>query len=119
MPDDASNPTTVTVDRDGEVLVVTIDRPEARNAVDRSTAAALVAAFEAFERDDACAVAVLTGAHGQFCAGADLKVIGTSRSTRVSLDAADPGPMGTTRMTLSKPVIAAVEGHAVAGGLEL
>ena len=110
---------TVGVRREGPVLVVTIDRPEAANAVDGPTAAALVAAFEEFDADDGASVAVLTGADGQFCAGADLKAIGTSRSTRVSVDPADSGPMGPTRMVLSKPVIAAVEGHAVAGGLEL
>ena len=105
--------------RNGPVFVVTINRQAARNAVDRPTAAALVAAFEEFEADADLATAVLTGANGQFCAGADLKAIGTSRSTKVSLDPAHSGPMGPTRMVLSKPVIAAVEGHAVAGGLEL
>jgi enoyl-CoA hydratase len=101
----------------GAVTVVTIDRPEARNAVDRPTAAALAAAFRTFEADTTQHVAVLTGAHGTFCAGADLKAFGTERANSVSTDG--DGPMGPTRMELAKPVIAAVEGHAVAGGLEL
>ncbi|QXC63494.1 crotonase/enoyl-CoA hydratase family protein [Aquihabitans sp. G128] len=101
----------------GPVRVITIARPEARNAVDGPTAAALEAAFAAFDVDDAVAVAVLTGAGGTFCAGADLKGISEGRGNRVAEDG--PGPMGPTRMLLSKPVIAAVEGHAVAGGIEL
>jgi enoyl-CoA hydratase/carnithine racemase len=111
---------TVHYDVEGPVAVVTIDRPEARNAVDRPTADALADAFTRFDADDALAVAVLTGAHGTFCAGADLKAMaepGGGRVNRVALDG--DGPMGPTRMHLSKPVIAAVEGHAVAGGLEL
>ncbi len=111
-----TSPTVCTEDR-GPVRVVTIDRPEVRNAVDRPTADALEAAFAAFDTDPAAAVAVLTGAGGTFCAGADLKGIGEGRGNRVTADG--PGPMGPTRMLLSKPVIAAVEGHAVAGGLEL
>src|SRR5687767_10176304 len=106
------------VEPDG-VLVVTVDRPEVRNAVDRPTADALVAAFRAFDTDDSLLVAVLTGAGGTFCAGADLKAVASGRGNRVSHDMADDGPMGPTRMLLSKPVVAAVEGHAVAGGLEL
>jgi len=102
---------------DGRVLIVTIDRPEARNAVDGPTAAALADAFRTFERDDALAVAVLTGAGGTFCAGADLKAFGTERANQVRDDG--DGPMGPSRMMLSKPVLAAVEGFAVAGGLEL
>jgi enoyl-CoA hydratase len=102
---------------DGRVLVVTINRPEARNAVDGPTAAALADAFRAFDADDGLAVAVLTGAGGTFCAGADLKAFGTDRANRVR-DRGD-GPMGPSRMMLSKPVVAAVEGYAVAGGLEL
>jgi enoyl-CoA hydratase len=102
---------------DGPVTIVTIDRPEARNAVDRPTATALVDAFRRFEADDALAVAVLTGASGTFCAGADLKAFGTERQNL--LDASGDAPMGPTWMRLGKPVIAAVEGHAVAGGLEL
>ena len=102
---------------DGPVAVVTIDRPEVRNAVDGPTAAALADAFRRFEGDDDLAVAVLTGAGGTFCAGADLTAISAGRGNRVTPDG--DGPMGPTRMQLSKPVLAAVEGHAVAGGLEL
>jgi enoyl-CoA hydratase len=105
---------------DGPVAVVTIDRPEVANAVDRPTADALVAAFRRFEADDAFAVAVLTGANGTFSAGADLKAMragDAERVTRVEPDG--DGPVGPTRMLLRKPVLAAVEGHAVAGGLEL
>lgn len=107
----------VRTDTNGEVLVVTIDRPERRNAVDGPTAAALADAFRAFDADDTLSVAVLTGAAGTFCAGADLKAVaaGQGNPAREKGD----GPMGPTRMQLSKPVIAAVEGHAVAGGLEL
>lgn len=108
---------TVRSDPDGPVAVVTIDRPEVRNAVDGPTADALREAFERFDADDALAVAVLTGAGGTFCAGADLEAVAEGRRNRVTDDG--PGPMGPTRMTLSKPVIAAIEGHAVAGGLEL
>ena len=99
------------------VTIVTIDRPEARNAVDGPTAAALADAFRDFDADEDAAVAVLTGAGGTFCAGADLKAVGTERGNRVSADG--DGPMGPSRMQLTKPVIAAIEGHAVAGGLEL
>jgi enoyl-CoA hydratase len=104
--------------RDGPVTVVTIDRPEVRNAVDRPTAEALDAAFAAFDTDPAAQVAVLTGAGGDFCAGADLH--GLNDPGRVNrLERSERAPMGPTRGSLSKPVIAAVEGHAVAGGLEL
>jgi enoyl-CoA hydratase len=102
---------------DGEIAVVTIDRPAVRNAVDGATAAELAAAFRRFEADAALKAAVLTGAAGTFCAGADLKAVATGQGNRVRAE--DDGPMGPTFMLLSKPVIAAVEGHAVAGGLEL
>ena len=107
----------VRVERNGPVTTVIIDRPHARNAVDGSTAAALYTAFEQFDADEDAAVAVLTGAGGTFCAGADLKAFGTPEMNR--LDPSGPAPMGPTRMVLSKPVIAAIGGHAVAGGLEL
>jgi len=112
-----STPRTVRVDRVGPVTVVTIDRPEVRNAVDGATARALADAFREFDADPEADVAVLTGAGGQFCAGADLKAVGTPEGNRVEADG--DGPMGPTRLRLSKPVVAAVEGHAVAGGLEL
>jgi enoyl-CoA hydratase len=107
----------VRVQREGPVSIVTIDRPEARNAVDGPTADALARAFRDFDQDEDAAVAVLTGAGGNFCAGADLKAVGSERGNRVTADG--DGPMGPSRMQLSKPVIAAIEGHAVAGGLEL
>ncbi len=108
---------TVRVDTDGTVCIVTLDRPAARNAVDPATAADLKAAFSAFDGDANAAVLVLTGAGGQFCAGADLKAVAAGGWT-YDPDAED-GPLGPTRRALSKPAIAAVEGHAVAGGLEL
>ncbi|NMO93292.1 crotonase/enoyl-CoA hydratase family protein [Actinomycetospora sp. TBRC 11914] len=108
---------TVHVARDGVVTTVTLDRPERRNAVDGPTAQALADAFRAFDADDEAAVAVLHGAGGVFCAGADLTALATERRNRTEPDG--DGPMGPTRMRLSKPVIAAVAGHAVAGGLEL
>jgi enoyl-CoA hydratase len=112
-------PDTVRFEADGPVAVVTIDRPETRNAVDGPTAAALAEAFRRFAADEALAVAVLTGAGGTFCAGADLKAIGSGRGNRLDVDQSLDGPMGPSRMVLAKPVIAAVEGYAVAGGLEL
>ena len=101
----------------GPVAVVTIDRPEVRNAVDGPTATALADIFRRFDADDDLAVAVLTGAGGVFCARADLKGVAEGRGNRLELDG--DGPMGPSRMLLSKPTIAAVEGYAVAGGLEL
>lgn len=102
---------------EGPVAIVTIDRPEVRNAVDRPTADALAEAFRRFDQDDALAVAILTGVNGYFCSGADLKAVATGNGNRV-VEHGD-GPLGCTRMLLGKPVIAAVEGYAVAGGLEL
>jgi enoyl-CoA hydratase len=107
----------VRVERDGPVSTVVLDRAAVRNAVDGPTAAALVDAFAQFEADDEARVAVLWGAGGTFCAGADLKAMGGPDRNRTEPDG--DGPMGPTRMRLSKPVIAAISGHAVAGGLEL
>jgi len=111
------NDVSVRVERSGAVTTVILDRPEVRNAVDGVTAAALADAFREFDADPSAAVAVLFGAGGTFCAGADLQAVGTTRGN--TLAPAGDGPMGPTRLRLSKPVIAAVAGHAVAGGLEL
>jgi enoyl-CoA hydratase len=107
----------VRAERSGRVTTVILDRPDVRNAVDGPTAAALAGAFRDFDADDGADVAVLWGAGGTFCAGADLKAAGGPDGNRVAPDG--DGPMGPTRMRLGKPVIAAISGHAVAGGLEL
>ena len=108
---------TVSFQVDGPVVIVTIVRPERRNAVDRVTAQALFESFQRFENDPALLVAILTGSGGNFCAGADLKALADGQEMRV--ESSGPGPMGPTRMQLSKPILAAIEGFAVGGGLEL
>jgi len=108
----------VHINQNGPVLIVTIDRPQARNAVDGPTAKALYDAFKEFDSDDSARVAILTGADGNFCAGADLKAVAAGGGNRVEVEG-DFGPMGPSRIELSKPVIAAVDGYAVAGGIEL
>jgi len=109
----------VRVERHEAVTVVTIDRPEVRNAVDRPTAEDLAEAFRGFEADGAQRVAVLTGTEGHFCAGADLKAMANEPERANRVDPEGDGPMGPTRMVLDKPVLAAIEGYCVAGGLEL
>jgi enoyl-CoA hydratase len=112
---------TVLVQRDGPIWTVTLNRPEVRNAVDGPTAHLLARAFREFDADAQACVAILQGAGGQFCAGADLKAVANdnSRANALDPDMHADGPMGPTRLQLGKPVIAAIEGHAVAGGLEL
>jgi enoyl-CoA hydratase len=120
---------TIRIDRDGEIWTVTIDRPEVRNAVDGATARALADAFRAFDADATARVAILAGSGGHFCGGADLRAVAsasppgdparTTNALALDDDMARDGPMGPTRLELAKPVIAAVEGYAVAGGLEL
>jgi enoyl-CoA hydratase len=112
-----TNTDSVLLSRDNKVLIVTINRPHVRNAVDSATALALADAFKQFDADDELSAAVLTGARGTFCAGADLREV--AEGHRTAIDENGAGPMGPTWLQLSKPVIAAVEGHAVAGGLEL
>ena len=107
----------IEVTQHARVRVITINRPHARNAVDGPTAALLADAFRDFDADEGSDVAILTGADNTFCAGADLKAVATGDGNRMATSG--DGPMGPSRMLLSKPVIAAVEGHAVAGGLEL
>lgn len=109
---------TVRTEQHGRITVVSIDRPEVRNAVNGATANALAAAFRRFDEDPDSDVAVFHGRHGSFCAGADLKAVASEAGSN-RLDPDGDGPMGPSRMLLGKPVIAAVAGHAVAGGLEL
>ena len=109
--------TNVSYQTHGGVAVVTIDRPQVRNAVDKTTAEELADAFRRFDADDGLGAAVLAGAGGHFCAGADLQAVAAGETDRVSIDG--DGPMGPTRLRLGKPIIAAIEGYAVAGGLEL
>src|SRR4029077_18210541 len=112
-----SEPGSILTARDGKVFTGTINRPQVRNAVDSSTARALADAFQNFEADDALYVAILTGTAGTFCAGADLREVADGR--RTAMEENGTGPMAPTWLQMSKPVLAAVEGHAVAGGLEL
>ena len=114
---ESKNYNSVLVERERKIAIVTINRPHAKNAVDSATSHALAEIFKDFDRDDALDAAILTGAQGTFCAGADLREV--AAGTRPPVKAEHHAPMGPTWMLLSKPVLAAVEGHAVAGGLEL
>jgi enoyl-CoA hydratase len=111
--------TNILIEQQEKLLIVTINRPEVRNAIDGQTATELVQAFRAFDEDDSLYVAVLTGAGGTFCSGADLKSLAAGGKSAPHLTIEGDGPLGISRMTLLKPVIAAIEGYAVAGGLEL
>lgn len=120
MSEHAVNQQSVFTDTNGAVFTIRLHRPDVRNAVDGPTADLLLEAFEDFERRDDLAVAVLTGSEGHFCSGADLQALGDpERRNTVESTGTAAGPMGPTRMLLSKPVIAAISGYAVAGGLEL
>tara|TARA_B100001964_G_scaffold198578_1_gene224415 strand:+ start:165 stop:947 length:783 start_codon:yes stop_codon:yes gene_type:complete len=110
---------TVSSEKNGPVTTVVLSRPEVRNALDRATAEGLAEAFRAFEADDEARVAVLWGAHGTFCSGADLKAFARGREFANRVSPEGDGPIGVSRMVLAKPVIGAIAGHAVAGGLEL
>lgn len=116
----AGTESTVRVERRDPILVVSLSRPQVRNCVDGPTAHALAEAFRAFDSDPALQVAILTGSGGHFCAGADLKAVSSGDASRANrIDASGDGPMGPTRLQLTKPVIAAVSGYCVAGGIEL
>jgi enoyl-CoA hydratase len=115
----ASSPVVaVTVETIGAVRIISINRPHRRNSVDQATAIKLFNAFREFDRDNTVSVAILTGTEGYFCAGADLQALSKGEPNRIQIEG-ELGPMGPTRMRLGKPVIAAIEGYAVAGGLEL
>lgn len=108
----------LSIEKQDAITIVTLNRPEVKNAIDRATAQALADAFRAFDSDDSSAIAILYGANGTFCSGADLKAVAQSADSH-RLEEMGDGPLGVSRMLLSKPVIAAISGYAVAGGLEL